>query len=401
MRESLLFYSDEMAKELDEILSYWATYTVDNEHGGFYGKVDNENEADRKAAKGVVLNSRILWAFSAAYNHTKRNELLILAKRAYDYLEKYFFDREFGGVYWSVDYEGKMLNGRKQIYGLAFCLYGLSEYFKATENPDVLKHAIDLFELIEQHSFDENRKGYFEAFDRNWKPLDDLRLSEKDANEKKTMNTHLHIIEAYANLYEIWKNDFLKTQIESLIEVFSKYLINDKTGNLILFFDEQWNPKSNIISYGHNIEAAWLLLQCAEKIKQQHCIQEMTKASIRITEEASKGLDVDGGLWYEYDISSDHLIREKHSWPQAEAMIGLMNAYQISGEEKYLNKSIQSWQFVKQYIKDKKNGEWFWGVNADYSIMKDQDKVGFWKCPYHDTRACLEIIKRISTLAFA
>lgn len=395
MKVDLSVYKEEAEKELDAILSYWLKYAVDNEYGGFYGKIDNENHPYQDSLKGSVLNSRILWAFSASYHLTKNPEYLLTAQRAYDYIIHHFIDREYGGVYWSVDHKGEMLNGRKQIYGLSFCIYGLSEYYKVSGDKNNLGAAVDLFEKIEQYSFDKKRKGYYEAFTRDWKPIADLRLSGKDANEKKTMNTHLHVIEAYANLYEIWPDQFLKTQIENLLEVFLKYIINDKTGHLNLFFDEEWSEKPGPISYGHDIEAAWLLQQCAEKINSDPFIAEMKKAALKITDAVLEGLDHDGGLWYELDTNKNQLVQEKHSWPQAEAMVGFMNAYQVTNEQGYLGKSFASWLFIKEHIKDEKNGEWFWGVNADHSIMEGQDKAGFWKCPYHNTRACLEIISRI------
>ncbi|HXB44776.1 MAG TPA: AGE family epimerase/isomerase, partial [Puia sp.] len=266
---------------------------------------------------------------------------------------------------------------------------------KASRDRKTLQAAIELFKKIEQYSFDKQQKGYYEAFSRDWELVADLRLSSKDANEKKTTNTHLHIVEAYSNLFEVWEDEWLKTQIENLLEVFLKYIIDPETGHLNLFFDEQWNKKLNVISYGHDIEAAWLLLQCAEKIKSHKFIEEMKKTAITLTNALGEGLDSDGGLWYEFDKDKNHLIHEKHSWPQAEAMIGFMNAYQISQDETYLEKSFNSWQFIKHHIKDTENGEWFWGVNQDNSIMQGRDKAGFWKCPYHNTRACLEIINRI------
>ena len=395
----MLTISATTAQELDDILAYWMQYTPDEKQGGFYGKIDNANHAHPEADKGVVLNSRILWTFSAAYNQTKKTTYLHLAQRAYTYIITHFIDREYGGVYWSVDASGAMQNGRKQIYGLSFCIYGLSEYYKITGDQQALDHAIALFRLIEQYSFDTERKGYFEAFSRDWKPLEDLRLSEKDANEKKTMNTHLHVIEAYGNLYEVWPDPFLKLQIENLLGVFVQYIINARTGHLILFFDENWNVRSNIVSYGHDIEAAWLLQEAAEKIGEQAWVDEMKRMAVKITKAAMKGLDEDGGLWYEYDATANHLAREKHSWPQAEAMIGFLNAYQVSGDEKFLELSLRSWHFIKQYIKDHVRGEWFWGVNAGHSPMTGKDKAGFWKCPYHNSRACMEVIRRLQALS--
>jgi mannobiose 2-epimerase len=392
--ETLSVYRAEVLDEFTSILDYWITYTVDEEHGGFYGSVSNDNVPDKTAPKGIVLNSRIMWTFSAAFLHTREQRYLNIAERAYQYIIDHFIDHKHGGVYWSVDAEGNMLDGRKQVYGLAFCIYGLSEYYKASKDELALYFANDLFEYIEQYSYDKEKRGYLEAFTREWKAIDDLRLSEKDNNEKKTMNTHLHVIEAYANLYSVSQDIRLCEQIKNLLDVFEKYIINPATFHLNLFMDEKWNIKSSLISFGHDIEAAWLLLQCAETISSNFYIKRYKELSIEIADAAIEGLDADGGLFYEYEAAKDFWIKEKHSWPQAEAMVGFINAYQLSGNEKYLKHSLNSWEFIKRSIKDKKNGEWFWGVDENSMVMKKKDKAGFWKCPYHSTRACLEIIKR-------
>lgn len=395
-------YHTEAADELSSILDYWIHHTIDEKQGGFFGKVDNDNIPDPNSPKGVVLTSRILWAFSAAYLREKNQSYLDIATRAYKYIVDHFIDRKYGGVYWSVDNKGVMLNGRKQIYGLAFCMYGLTEYYKATREDIALHLAKNLFDQIEKYSFDEKQGGYFEAFTQGWKPIDDLRLSEKDNNEKKTANTHLHIIEAYANLYSVWPDNKVLESIKHLLDVFEKHLINNQTGHLNLFMDENWNSRSSLISYGHDIEAAWLLLDCAEATGDNNYITRFKELAIKLAEAATEGLDTDGGLWYEYDPAvseSDgyRMIKEKHSWPQAEAMIGFMNAYQLTGNEKYLHHSISAWDFIKNHIKDNEKGEWFWGVNADYSVMQ-KEKAGFWKCPYHNARACMEILKRTTAL---
>ncbi len=390
-------YAEELTDELNDILQYWIKNSIDNKRGGFYGSVSNNNTIDDNSPKGLVLNARILWTFSAAFNFTRQNEYIAIAQRAYQYLLDYFTDKTYDGAYWSVDSNGNMLNSRKQVYGIAFYLYGISEYYKAVQLPSVLDHAIQLFNLIEAKSFDEQKLGYYEAFDRDWQPLGDLRLSEKDANEKKTMNTHLHIIEAYANLYKQWPDDLLRKRIVQLLEVFDKYMIDKNTGHLLLFFDEHWKAKPDVISYGHDIEAAWLLQQCAEIIKDDFWVNKMKDYALLITHAAIEGVDLDGGLWYEFDTQQHIMIKEKHWWPQAEAMIGFYNAWEISGNEKYLRLSLNSWAFTRKYILDKQYGEWVWGVEADYSIMKDKDKIGLWKCPYHNSRACLEIIQRIAS----
>ena len=391
-------YKEEAEKEWAAILHYWMKYTPDEVNGGFYGSVNNNNIARKDAPKGIVLNSRILYTFSVSFLYFKNNDYLQIAHRAFNYIVHYFIDDAFGGVYWSVDSKGKMLDGRKQIYGLAFCMYGMSEYYKASKNEQALQICKNLFETIEQYSLDKTNAGYLEAFTREWNLPEDLRLSDKDANEKKTMNTHLHIIEAYANLYTVWPDKLLAESINGLLDIFKNYIIDKNSFQLNLFLDEAWNTKSSVVSFGHDIEAAWLLLECAFVTCNEAAINEYKNFSVAMADSASLGLDEDGGLWYEYDRINKNWIKEKHSWPQAEAMVGFMNAYQISGDKKYLQYSLNSWAFIKNKILDKNNGEWFWGINEDGSIMQQQDKAGFWKCPYHNSRACKEIISRINEI---
>ncbi len=395
-------YKLETEEELHSILEYWMNNTIDEIHGGFFGKIDNDDNVYTTAPKGAVLNARILWAFSVAYNYTNRKQYLLTAARAFEYIRDHFFDKKYGGVFWTVDFEGNMLDSKKQVYALAFSIYGLSEYYAASKNNEALALALQLFGSIEEHSYDAKHKGYFEAFTRDWKDAPDVRLSAKDANEKKTMNTHLHIIEAYANLYKVHPSIEVGNKITALLEVFDVHFINKKTFHLNLFFDDLWNEKPGGISYGHDIEAAWLLLQCAEIIQQNEWISIYKQHAVKIADAAAKGLDIDGGLWYEslqpLKENNEQVLKtagEKHWWPQAEAMVGFYNAYQLTNDEKYLHHSFNSWQFIKRYIRDTKHGEWFWGVNADHSIMRNEDKAGLWKCPYHNARACLEIIKRI------
>ena len=390
-------FLDAIKEELENILQYWILHAPDLERGGFYGSIDNFNGVQATASKSLVLNARILWTFAAAFNNTAREQYLASAQRAYQYLHIFFTDKEFGGVYWSVDANGKRLSDRKQVYGHAFYLYGLSEYYNAVKDPMILKQAIELFDLIEEKSFDGQRKGYIEAFTRNWQYADDLRLSEKDANQCKTMNTHLHIVEAYANLYKVWPDPSLKQKIVGLLQVFDAYMIDKATGHLRLFFDKDWNETPDVISYGHDIEAAWLLQQCAISIQDGQWVEQMKQHALLITNAAMEGLDADGGLWYEYDPKTRQLVKEKHWWPQAEAMLGFFNAWEITGSQHYLQASVNSWHFIKNFLLDKKYGEWFWGINENRTVMKNHDKIGFWKCPYHNSRACMEIVRRIQS----
>jgi mannobiose 2-epimerase len=387
-------YKKELQQELVSILNFWERNTIDKEKGGFYGKLDNQNKVYPEAPKGSVLNSRILWSFSAAYNLTGKIDYLHTAERAFQYLQDHFIDKKKGGVYWSVDHKGSPLDTKKQIYALSFAMYGLSEFYKSCKNHRVLEMAIDLYECIVQYSLDTTYGGYIEALSEDWKEIKDPRLSTKDAYEKKSMNTHLHVLEGFANLYMVWANETLKKRIRDLITIFLEHIIDKKSHHLVLFFDESWNKKSKMISYGHDIESAWLMLQAAERIEEETMIPQVKIRSVAIADAAAAGLDKDGGMWYELQPDTNHLVKEKHWWPQAESMIGYFNAWQLTDNEQFLEKSWNSWSFIKGYILDKKNGEWFWGIKENYALMQE-DKVGIWKCPYHNSRACIELINRI------
>ena len=391
----LTAYQKEVEVELSAILSYWMHNTKDAIHGGFLGKVDENNIPHPQAPKGAVLNSRILWAFASAYKITNDPDHLHLATIAFQYIRNYFIDKNDGGVYWTVDATGKPLDTKKQIYALAFAMYGCCAYFEASNNFEAKTIAIELYETIEKYSFDKLHTGYMEAFTKEWAAIEDLRLSDKDANEKKTMNTHLHVLEAYTTLYRIWPDEKLKDQLYNLIDNFTRHIIDPATNHLILFFDEEWNSRSTMISYGHDIEAAWLLQEAAEVIGDSILTDEIKISAIKIAIAAAEGLDTDGGLWYEYEADKQHLTKEKHWWVQAEAMIGFFNNWQLTNNEDDLKRSLQAWNYTNTFIKDKKHGEWHWGRNEYNEIMPGQDKVGIWKCPYHNIRACIEIINRI------
>jgi mannobiose 2-epimerase len=392
---------EQAATELTRILSYWAKQAMDKKHGGVYGKIDNDNKVSPKADKGAVLHARVLWTFSAAYNQLKEKKYKATADKVFEYLSAHFIDQEHGGVYWTVDYTGQPAATKKQVYAQAFAIYAFSEYYKASGKEEAKTMAIELYHLLQKYSYDTIKGGYFEAFTRDWQPIEDLRLSDKDANEKKTMNTHLHVLEAYACLYTIWRDDSLAVRLQQLLQVFAEKIIDPYTGHLHLFFDEDWNVKGDTVSYGHDIEASWLLLEAAEIIEavtlslsKVALTDQFKSIALKMTDATTGGLDADGGLWYEYEPAQGQFIKEKHWWPQAEAVVGFINAWQVSGQEKYAGIAIHTWQFITEHIIDQQQGEWYWGVTEDYSIM-NEDKVGLWKCPYHNGRACLELIKRL------
>jgi mannobiose 2-epimerase len=253
-----------------------------------------------------------------------------------------------------------------------------------------------LFHTIERYSYDHQAKQYYESFTRQWQPSESRWLIPQDVNAKMTMNTHLHLIEAYANLYLAWPDSLLRQRISWLLAIFDEFIIDDSSGHMLLFFDENWASQLDIVSYGHDIEASWLLQRAAENIKDSQWIERTKAWALKIAAAAVEGLDADGGLWYERIMG--HIVREKHWWPQAEAIVGFLNAWELTGDEQWLQRSVLSWTFIKEHIKDNTSGEWHWGTSADRIPLQGRHKASFWKCPYHNCRACLEVIKRIGNL---
>lgn len=398
MKKDLKIFRNELEKEVkNNIIPYWGK-AMDRKSGGFIGRIDGWENREPDADKGGVLNARILWTFSAAYRILKEPLYLEIATRAKDYLLTYFYDPEFGGIYWSVDAQGHPRDTKKQIYALGFAVYGLSEYFRATGNREALDKACELFATIEQYSFDAQKNGYFEAFSRTWEELGDVRLSDKDDNDRKTMNTHLHILEPYTNLYRVWKDPVLKKQLYHLIQVFLDKILDTQSGHLNLFFDEDWNCRHRIISYGHDIEASWLLYEAALELGDAELTERVEKVSRQIADAAAEGLLPDGSMMYEYDLDREHRDLDRHWWVQAETVVGYFNAWQFSGETKDLQRALDTWKYIQNHLIDRINGEWFWSVRADGSINREDDKIGPWKCPYHNSRMCLELIERIDSV---
>jgi mannobiose 2-epimerase len=384
---------------LTDIFPFWLKYTIDGEYGGFRGQIANDLTVEPRAAKGLILNSRILWTFSKAYNYYHDPVYLETARRAYEYLIRFFWDRDFSGFYWMVDYEGRPLDAKKRIYGQAFTVYALSEYYHATGDADVLARALRLVEKIEAAGHDNEHGGYFETYDRDWTLAADQRLSEADLDEKKSMNTHLHMLEAYAGFLRYHEDPTVRLRLRELIGVFLDHIIDPVTQHLILFFDEEWNPHCEIISFGHDIEASWLLVEAAEVLGDHELLERVRKVGVKMAQAVyEQGLDSDGGLLYEADPAgiSD---TNKHWWPQAEAVVGFLSAYQISGQKHFLEAAARSWEFIEKFIIDHENGEWFWRVSKAGVPSQDEHKVDPWKCPYHNTRTCIELMERLDHLA--
>ena len=383
------------------ILRFWQEQMVDYRQGGFYGRIDGYNVLHPDAEKGAVLNARILWTFSAAARVLNNTPYRILAARAYDYLMQWFMDREQGGVYWSLNADGTPLDTKKQTYAIAFAIYGLAEYVRLTNNQEALNAAIRLFEDLEAHAYKwDNEKmskcknGYVEALTRNWQPIADMRLSEKDENGVFTMNTHLHVLEAYTNLYRVLKNvqrddvqgtkERITKQLRTLIDIFANRIFDPATGHLMLFFDEKWQPSNTHTSPGHDIEAAWLLHEALEVLGDEELLNQTLPVIHSLAQAAE-----------------DDIMDEKEWWCYAEAVVGYIDQWKLYQEEKPIESNINlelaetAFHYIQTHLMDRENGEWFWTILPDGTPDRTHDKAGFWKCPYHNSRMCIEIIERL------
>jgi cellobiose epimerase len=347
MSISLPNFKDEVRTEYQNILNYWTKYAYDPKAEGFYGTVDGENKPKLDADKGIVLNGRILWTFSTAYIDSKNPEYLKLAKRAFDYIKKYFLDKTNDGVYWTVKANGQPAETRKLMYGHSFAVYGLSEYYRASGLKPALQLAQDVFNTIVKHGYDAKNGGYFEAFGSNWAEIDDYILAKGDM--KKSMNTHLHLMECFANLYRVDKSDIVKFHLKHSIEVVLDKIIGKDNSRQTLFFTENWEPRSKAISYGHDIESSWLIQECAEILDDEELAKKAKEKCIELARSACEGLQADDGMIYEFDPENGHSNSNRDWWVMAEAMVGFHNAYQNTGKIHYLEKSEKSWEFINPH----------------------------------------------------
>ncbi len=398
-------YAQSVEAELrGNILPFWLKYTRDRARGGFYGEITNDLTVKKNASRGALLTARILWTFSAAYRRYRDPEYLAMARWAYDDLLAHFWDKENGGLYWRVSADGKPIDDRKISYVQSFGLYGLSEFYRATGEQAVLDHAIELYRTLEQHGHDRANGGYFEEFSRDWKvsrARGGMTGSAMGSRGQKSQNTHIHILEAFTNLARAWPDAGLRKNLRETAELLMQRILDSSNHHLRLFLQEDWTPVSDDFSYGHDIEYSWLITEAAEEIGDPALVAAAKKSAIAIAETTQReGVDQDGGVMGEGDAHGVKHTRAgtyKEWWPQAEASIGFLNAYQISGDSKFLQASANSWAFIETHLVDRRHGEWFQGVTREGKVVIPL-KVSFWKCPYHNGRACLELLERLHAI---
>ena len=391
----LLFSKESFELELTgNILPFWMIKAVDPENGGFYGSINNEMKIDNSAPRSAVLYSRILWTYSRAYRLYKNDEYLRTAQYTLDYIRRNLFDPEFGGVFWSVDRYGKPADDRKHTYAQAFTLYGLSEYYRATGEAASLNQAKELYHLIERHTHDPIYGGNIECCSRSWQAEADMRLSAKDLNCAKSMNTLLHLIEAYTNLISVCKDEELIGTQKALLRSFIEHIVDPQTHHLKLFFSSDWQSLEKIVSYGHDIEASWLVVEAAEELEDPELISTTRELAVKMAQATlDEGRNPDGSILYE--LNSKGLVEDRHWWVNAEAVVGFYNVYSISGNTQFAAASENTWKYIREHFIDQENGDWFKVIKKDGTPSESTFKVGPWECPYHHSRLCMEMSARL------
>lgn len=377
----------------DNILNYWVKRVYDPHRKTFIGLIDRNEKPNPDAPLGVVLMSRILWTFSSAWQLFPTALYQKMADEAYRILTEHFWDNTNGGVYWDVRPTGEPVNTSKQIYAQSFAMYAFAEYGRVFGNKQSTQLAVSLFHLIEKFAFDPEHGGYIEALSADWETTVPDYITPTGDKMNKSMNTHLHVLEAYTNLYRVCAQEDVKHKIEHVLDMFTLHIINPENLHFHMFFDHDWSVQSTAISYGHDIEGSWLLWEAAEVI---HDIKRMEALKPLLTGMAEavgrKAIDPSGGLYNESD--GDHWDKDFHWWPQSEAVVGFYNAWQLSGNPEFKRWSENAWKFIQKYQVDSKNGEWHSLINPDLTV-RPATKVSAWKCPYHNGRMCMEMIRRM------
>jgi cellobiose epimerase len=406
-------YREIFLKELHEnILAFWMKFGIEKEGHVFYGAADLKGNPVLEAPKSCVLNARILWTFSEAAIMFNDKKYDVIADKAYQVLKDNFADKKYGGYFMSIDAQNQPLDNIKHTYAQAFVLYALSKYYEFRPSAELLNGITDYFGFLENKTKDSQNPGYFEAFTRKWQLYSENRMA--DNNEPRSMNTHLHIMEAYAAFYKVSKNELAGKRLKELLQLFIEKIIRP-SGHLGIFYNEQFEEATSskgICSFGHDIEASWLLWEAAEILNDPEIIAQMKPLSIKMLDAVDRvGVDKDGGLFLESTRFGSHLRTNKHWWPQAETLVAFMNGFELTSDEKYLEKLKLSWNFIDTHVIDHVNGEWFTKVNRlgvpfltepedDPSPYYRNDwKIDPWKCPYHNGRAMMELIKRIDKKA--
>ena len=386
--------SDEIEQDLTtNVLQFWLNNAADNVNGGFCGEISSDGKGNPQAPKSAILGARILWTFSAAYRTYSITEYRQMADRVQAYYISNFIDHRHGGVYWTLTPDGDILDATKQTYAAAFGIYGLSEHFRATGNVQSLEAAKQIYNTLEQKVRDHGQGGYREVFSRDYSNAS-VKGIDGRLGPSKTMNTHIHILEAYTNLYKAWPDEGLKASLRELIGIVGTKLYDQKTGHLILFCDDDWKSLEPVDSYGHDIETSWLLTEAAEALGDEEVLARVKKQAVRMADAAlAEGLR-DGGVMI-YEKNQKGLDEREAWWVQAEAVVGCINAWQITGQKKYFDQAVKTWNYITAHFIDNAGGEWWRNLGKGGVPNRREPKGSMWNCPYHNSRMGMEVVRRL------
>ena len=385
----------QMAAEIKQeltgrIIPFWIGLR-DDVNGGFIGQVDYDLTRHPEADKGCILNSRILWFFSETYRALGDPALLDCADHAYAMLIR-MTDGQNGGVYWSMHADGTPADTTKHTYNQAFAIYALSAYYRATGKKEALDRADALFDVIETHCCDAG--GYLEAFTADWRPESNEKLSENGVMASRTMNTLLHVLEGYTGLYEAGREERVRARLVYMLNLWDRYIYNPERQRQEVFFDAEYNTLIDLHSFGHDIETSWLADHTLDVIGDAELTARIRPKLLSMAEHTLRAACTDHGFANE---SENGVIDTKRIWwVQAEALLGFLNAWQHTGEDRYREAALSQWRYIRDVQTDHRPGsEWFWYVNED-GTPGDKPIVEPWKCPYHNGRMALEVIKRVN-----
>ena len=388
-----------LERELTRIIAWWSGNSVDHANGGFWGEIATDGRPIIGADKFLIPTARICWFFSIAAIKSGNERDVEIAVRAYRYLTDHFLDAEYGGVIWAVDAKGNPENIRKQAYAQAFALYAFSAHYRLTGKNKALEQAMDLFYLLEGRFHDSEYQGYFEAFARDWTPIDDVRLSEKDNPAPKTMNTHLHIMEAYSELYRANPTPEVAAALSKLLNLHLDRIYRSDISHLRLFWTQTWDDVSDVISYGHDIEASWLIWEAAELLADDDMLDRARPVVLALADKCLDASGKHGEIYNERHLYDGQIDQTRVWWAQAEAMVGYCNAYEITGDARYARRVEELWKFIQLYILNTDTGEWNWFSTID-THCKNPYVSGAWKACYHNGRAMIECLNRIQYIKF-
>ncbi len=397
-KQLLIQLREEIVADLQEnLLPFWKNFSVDPDdpNEGFYGAIAYDGAGITDAGKHNVLFTRYLWTYSAAYRIFGDDESLELAHRAYNYLTNFFWDEENGGVHWQLNADGTVRDSIKMTYGLAFAIYAFSEYYRISGNEESLNKAIQIFHLLEEHAYDPLYGGYLEAFTTDWKFVPGQGMA---SGRSKSMNTHLHLLEAYTNLYRVWPDAELEDKMHEMIDVFWDHILNTETHHLELYFERDWTVYGRYDSYGHDIEFAWLFDEAGQVLEDPELIRKIQEASVKIAQvQLEEGMNPHGAMIYE-KIGEDRYRDNLSWWVQSEAVVGFINAYEISRDRKFLEAAIGVWEYVRDNMIDREHGGWYANLDADGTPRPNARKGDGWIGPYHNGRMGFEIYERFHNL---